>query len=85
MFMLKDAIMDTKMRRDVAQMNSVDRVRNALEQLDTDCALNEVVDFCPELTWYQVFLAIDHLSRQGYVQVLLEVGGTYRVRTYRPV
>ncbi|GKS63616.1 hypothetical protein YTPLAS72_09200 [Nitrospira sp.] len=77
--------MDKKMRRDVAQTNSIDQVRNALEQLDTDCALNEVVDFCPELTWCQVFLAIDHLSRQGYVQVLLEVGGTYRVRTYRSV
>jgi len=71
------------MRRDVAQTTSIDQVRNALEQLDTDCALNEVVDFCPELTWCQVFLAIDHFSREGQVQVLLEAGGTYRVRTYR--
>lgn len=69
------------MRWDVAHTTSIDQVRSALEQLHTDCALNEVVDFCPELTWYQVFLAIDHLSREGYVRVLLEAGGTYRVRT----
>ncbi|NGZ03079.1 MAG: hypothetical protein CV090_08515 [Nitrospira sp. WS238] len=71
------------MKRDVVHTASIDRVRNALEQLDTDCALNEVVDVCPELTWYQVFLAIDRLSREGHVQVTLNAGGTYRVRTYR--
>ena len=69
------------MRWDVAHTTSIDRVRNALEQADTDCALNEFVDLCPELTWCQIFLAIDHLSRKGLVQVILEAGGTYRVRT----
>ncbi|MBX3335914.1 MAG: hypothetical protein KF876_17415 [Nitrospira sp.] len=71
------------MKRDVAHTASIDRVRNALEQLDTDCALQEVVDFCPELTWCQAFLAIDHLSREGHVQVTLDISGTYRVRTNR--
>jgi len=81
MSMLEDPTRDKKMRRDVAHTTSIDRVRNALEQLDTDCGLNEVVDFCPELTWCQVFLAIDYLSQEGHVQVLLDAGGTYRVRT----
>jgi len=71
------------MRRDVAHTTSIDRVRNALEQMDTDCELNEVVDLCSELTWCQIFLAIDHLSREGLVQVILEARGTYRVRTNR--
>jgi hypothetical protein len=47
--------------------------------------LEEVVDLCPELTWNQVFLAIDHLSRTGQVRVTLGVGRTYCVQAYRPV
>jgi len=71
------------MTRDTVRTTSIDRVRNVLEQLGTDCPLKEVVDLCPEITWYQVFLAIDHLSREGHVQVTLEASGSYRVRTYR--
>lgn len=83
MFTVEGQTKDKKMRRDVAQASSIDRVRNALERLDTDCTLHEVVNFCPELTWCEVFLAIDHLSREGHVQVTLEASGSYRVRTYR--
>ena len=43
---------------------SVDRVQSALARLGSDCPLEEVVGLCPELTWNQVFLAIDYLSRQ---------------------
>ena len=83
MSMFKDATRDKKMRWEMAHATSIDRVRNTLEQLDTDCALEKVVDFCPELTWRQVFLAIDHLSREGYARVLLEPDGSYMVRTSR--
>ncbi len=69
------------MRQDKTRTTSIDRVRNALEQLDADCALKEVVDLCPELNWCQIFLAIDHLSQEGQVQVMLDAGGTYTVRT----
>lgn len=65
----------------MSRMTPIDRVRNVLEQLGRDCPLKEVVDLCPEFTWYQVVLAIDHLSREGQVQVMLEAGGTYTVRT----
>lgn len=68
------------MTPDMALANSIDRVRNALEELDTDCALKEVVDLCPELPWCQIFLAIDHLSQEGQVQVTLDAGGSYTVR-----
>jgi uncharacterized protein (DUF433 family) len=59
------------------------RVYEALEQLGTDCALEEVTGLCPELTWNQVFLAIDYLSRTGQVRVTIDPDRTYRVRTSR--
>ena len=59
------------------------RVHNALEQLGTDCAMEEVVGLCPDLTWNQVFLAIDYLSRTGGVRITRDTGCTYRVRASR--
>lgn len=53
------------------------RVHRALEQLGTDCSMEELVDLCPELTWNQVFLAIDYLSRDGQIHVTLDGDRTY--------
>lgn len=61
------------------------RVHSALDQLGTDCSMEEVVNLCPELTWNQVFLAIDHLSRSGQIRVTLSEGRTYRVQAHRAV
>ena len=61
------------------------RVHSALDQLGTDCSMEEVVKLCPELTWNQVFLAIDHLSRSGQIRVTLGDGRTYRVQTHHAV
>lgn len=58
----------------------ITRVHNALEQLGTDCPMEDVVGLCPDLTWNQVFLAIDYLSRTGQIHVLADSGRTYRVR-----
>jgi hypothetical protein len=55
-----------------------DRIRTTLEQLGTECPLEEVVDLCPEVTWNQVFL-----SRTGQVHVKLDANRTYWVQTYR--
>jgi hypothetical protein len=63
----------------------ISRVREALEQLGTECPMEEVVRLCPELTWNQVFLAIDHLSRTGEVCVTRGTDGMYRVRASRVV
>jgi hypothetical protein len=57
----------------------IDRVHRALESLGTDCPMEEVGRLCPELTWNQVFLAIDCLSRTGQIRVTLDSGRTYRV------
>jgi hypothetical protein len=61
------------------------RVLDALEQLDTACPMEEVVGLCPELTWNQLFLAIDYLSRTGEVRVTLDSKGIYRVQASRAV
>jgi hypothetical protein len=60
-----------------------DRIRTTLEQLDAECPLEEIVDLCPDVTWNQVFLAIDHLSRSGQIRVRLDANRTYWVQTYR--
>lgn len=58
------------------------RVHSALDQLGTDCSMEEVVNLCPELTWNQVLLAIDHLSRSGQVRMTLDRDRTYRVQAH---
>lgn len=63
----------------------IDQVRERLEQHGTACPLEEVMELCPALTWNQVFLAIDYLSRTGQVRVMMDVGKTYTVQAYRPV
>ncbi len=61
------------------------RVHRVLEQLGTDCPMEEVMSLCPELTWNQVFLAIDYLSRSGQIRVTLDGDRTYRVQAYHDV
>jgi hypothetical protein len=61
-------------------------------QLDTDhrvlevivqspgTALDEMVVDCPDLTWNQVFLAIDRLSREGVLKLTPKEHGRYTIR-----
>ncbi len=44
------------------------------------CTLEEVMKECVDLTWNQVFLEVDRLSRDGYVALRLEQRGRYSVR-----
>lgn len=67
----------------VLESVTIDRVRTMLEQMGKDCPLEEVGDLCPDMTWNQVFLAIDHLSRAGQIRVTLESGRVYWVRPNR--
>ncbi|HNP80358.1 MAG TPA: hypothetical protein PKN47_02760 [Nitrospira sp.] len=57
----------------------IDRVRGALEQVGSNYPLEEVAGLCPDLTWNQMFLAIDYLSRTGEIRVTIDPGRTYRV------
>jgi|CXWL01.1.fsa_nt_gi hypothetical protein len=54
------------------------------------CDLEEVTRQCPDLTWNQVFLAIDSMSRSGEIVLMPTGRGKYAVtfpqgREGRPV
>ena len=63
----------------------IDRVYGALEEFGTTCSMEEVVGLCPDLTWNQVYLAIDYLNKTGKVAVTLDPDRTYTVRVYPAV
>ena len=44
------------------------------------CDLEEIVHDCPGLTWNQVFLEVDRLSREGDVVLNLQQLGRYSVK-----
>lgn len=58
----------------------IQQVYDALEQLGTDCPVEEVGGLCPHLTWNEVFLAVDYLSRSGQIRMTVDYGRTYRVQ-----
>lgn len=58
----------------------VARVRSALETNSKAYPMEEVVALCPDLSWNQIFQAIDNLSRNGQVQLSLDRKRTYRVK-----
>jgi hypothetical protein len=43
------------------------------------CDLAEVTRECLNLTWNQVFLAVDRMSRRGEIRLVLSGRGTYTV------
>lgn len=51
----------------------------AITACSSGCSLEDIVSACPELTWNQVFLAIDQLSRKGLVCLTLKQPGRYIV------
>ena len=63
----------------------IDHVYCALVKFGTTCSMEEVVGLCPELTWNQVYLAIDYLNKTGKVTVTMDPDRTYTVRVYLPV
>ncbi len=60
----------------------IDRVHHALEEFGASCSMEEVVGLCPDLTWNQVYLAIDYLNKTGKVRVTLDPDRTYSVQAY---
>ena len=55
-----------------------DQVIDMLFHVQT-CDLEDVTRRCPNLTWNQVFLVVDHLSRTGQVRLVPRGLGTYAV------
>ncbi len=60
----------------------IERVHLALEEYGKDCSMEEVVGLCPDLTWNQVYLAIDYLNKTGMVRVALDPDRTYMIQVY---
>jgi hypothetical protein len=56
-----------------------DRIIDAVSY-SPGCLLEEVVLACPVLTWNQVFLGVDRLSREGKVVLTKKGPGGYAVR-----
>ena len=48
------------------------------------CSLEDVIKACPDLSWSQIFLEIDRLSRIGTIALKLEGVGRYRIWSTRP-
>ena len=48
------------------------------------CLLEELVLDCPDLTWNQVFLTVDQLSRTGQLLLAKKGPGVYAVRVAAP-
>jgi hypothetical protein len=48
-------------------------------------ALDEIVFDCPDLTWNQVFLLIDRLTREGILSLIPKGHGRYAVYLSKPV
>jgi len=44
------------------------------------CDLDMLTKSLSDLSWSQVFLEVDRLSREGHVQVTLDPGGRYMIR-----
>ncbi len=42
-----------------------------------NCPLDQLVFSCPDLSWNQLFLAIDHMSRRGELRLHLAAPGKY--------
>lgn len=53
-----------------------DLIRKALAQ-HPGCSLDELVAVCPTLTWNQIFLEVDRLSRAGHLRLALVGPGRY--------
>lgn len=64
----------------MAVETGVEQVQRALQMCGHECLIEEVMDLCPALTWNQVFLAVDHLSRIGQIQLQIDSTRSYRVK-----
>lgn len=57
------------------------RAHTTLEQLGKECPVEKVMDLFPDMTWNQIFSAIDTLSRTKQVRVRIDTDGVYWVQS----
>jgi hypothetical protein len=56
-----------------------DRILGAVQRTH-GCDLDMLTKSLSDLSWSQVFLEVDRLSREGQVLVTLDTGGRYMIR-----
>jgi predicted nucleic acid-binding Zn-ribbon protein len=56
-----------------------DRILGAVQRMH-GCDLDTLTSSLSDLSWGQVFLEVDRLSRDGQVLVTLDTGGRYMIR-----
>jgi len=56
-----------------------DRILGAVQRTH-GCDLDTLTNSLSDLSWSQVFLEVDRLSRQGQVLVTFRTGGRYMIR-----
>ena len=56
-----------------------DRILGAVQRAH-GCDLDTLTKSLSDLSWSQVFLEVDRLSRQGQVRVTLDAGNRYMIR-----
>jgi predicted nucleic acid-binding Zn-ribbon protein len=62
-----------------SQAPVTDRILGAVRKTH-GCDLDTLAESVPELTWNQVFLEIDRLSRRGEILVTCSTGGRYNIQ-----
>jgi hypothetical protein len=61
-----------------ATMTPTNQILDVLAR-SNGCSLEDIVRDCPDLTWNQVFLELDRLSRTGEIRLRLRGAGQYIV------
>ena len=56
-----------------------DRVLGTVQRTH-ECDLDTLTNSLPDLSWGQIFLEVDRLSRKGQVLVTRDTGGRYVIR-----
>lgn len=57
-------------------VSTVEQILNVIRRT-RGCEIEDLLKECPDLTWNQVFLALDRLSRDGRVRLMRKGRGEY--------
>lgn len=64
-------------------VSTVERILDVIRRTG-GCEIEDLLKECPDLTWNQVFLALDRLSRDGRVRLMRKGRGEYVVMPGNP-
>lgn len=64
---------------DVSRQSDLARRILAMLADQSGLLLEQILEYCPDLTWNQVFAVVDHLSRTGDIRLTAKGMGRYRV------